>query len=80
MKHYSANVKKGEEIIEFHVQELAQEGITYLAPFEDAPNTTTAKKNGVMNGATAEAIAANGNRVPSEFTEKTEVAVVGNAP
>lgn len=72
MKHYSANVKKGEEIIEFHVQELAQEGITYVAPFEDVPlaaNKAASKKNGVMNGgaettaaATVTSRAANGSQ------------------
>ena len=57
VKHYSANVKKGEEIIEFHVAELAQEGVTYLAPFEDPLPLN--KKNGVMNGsASADAAAA----------------------
>lgn len=56
VKHYSANVKKGEEIIEFHVAELAQEGVTYLAPFEDPLPLN--KKNGVMNGTSAETAAA----------------------
>ena len=50
MKHYSANVKKGEEIIEFHIQELAQEGITYVAPFQEPVTPRDKAKNGVING------------------------------
>lgn len=34
VKHYSQNVKKGEEIIEYHINELAEEGVTYIPPFE----------------------------------------------
>lgn len=41
VKHYSQNVKKGEEIIEFHIKELADEGITYVAPFESKLTTTS---------------------------------------
>ena len=33
VKHYSQNVKKGEEIIEFHISELAQEGVTFIPRF-----------------------------------------------
>lgn len=34
VKHYSQNVKKGEEIIEYYINELAEEGITHIEPFE----------------------------------------------
>lgn len=33
VKHYSQNIKKGEEIINYHINELAQEGITYIPRF-----------------------------------------------
>ncbi|KAG8192935.1 hypothetical protein JTE90_028059 [Oedothorax gibbosus] len=35
MKQYSINIKKGKEIIEYYVNEMAKEGITHLPPFED---------------------------------------------
>lgn len=34
VKHYSQNVNKGAEIIEYHINELAKEDITYIAPYE----------------------------------------------
>lgn len=65
VKHYSANVKKGEEIIEFHIQELAQEGITYVAPFEETPQQQQQQrdkaKNGLINGGGEKANNANGS-------------------
>ncbi|CAG7668652.1 unnamed protein product [Allacma fusca] len=35
IKQYSANIAKGKEIIEFFIDQLKQEGITYVAPWED---------------------------------------------
>lgn len=63
VKHYSANVKKGGEIIEFHIQELAQEGITFVEPFEETPQQQQRDKakNGLINGGGEKANNANGS-------------------
>ncbi|XP_067128421.1 SEC14-like protein 1 isoform X1 [Centruroides vittatus] len=37
MKQYSHNIKKGKEIIEYYINELISEGITYIPRFEDKP-------------------------------------------
>lgn len=38
VKHYSQNIKKGQEIIEYHINELAQEGITSMPRYESSSN------------------------------------------
>ncbi|KAG0411277.1 hypothetical protein HPB47_011605 [Ixodes persulcatus] len=35
MKQYSQNISKGKEIIEYYINELHKEGITYLPPFQE---------------------------------------------
>ncbi|CAN8002366.1 unnamed protein product [Ixodes hexagonus] len=35
MKQYSQNISKGKEIIEYYINELLKEGITYLPPFQE---------------------------------------------
>lgn len=37
MKQYTHNIKKGKEVIEFYINELISEGITYIPPWTD-PN------------------------------------------
>ncbi|XP_075724661.1 real-time [Rhipicephalus microplus] len=39
MKQYSQNISKGKEIIEYYINELLKENITYIPPFEDKPGT-----------------------------------------
>ncbi|XP_015791583.1 SEC14-like protein 1 [Tetranychus urticae] len=34
-KHYAANVNKGKEIIEYHIEELRKQDITYVPPYVD---------------------------------------------
>lgn len=36
MKQYSQNIRKGKEIIEYYINELLTEGVTYIPPFQDA--------------------------------------------
>ncbi|CAD5216999.1 unnamed protein product [Bursaphelenchus okinawaensis] len=38
VKHYSANIAKGKEILEFFIEELIKSGTTYIPPFEDSEN------------------------------------------
>ncbi|KAL5018685.1 hypothetical protein ScPMuIL_004407 [Solemya velum] len=35
MKQYSHNIKKGKEVIEYYINELLSEGITYIPPWRD---------------------------------------------
>lgn len=35
-KHYAASIKKGKEVIEYFIDELKKEGITYIEPFKES--------------------------------------------
>lgn len=50
VKHYSQNVKKGEEIIEFHISELAQEGVTFIPPFDQNLTSNHSSALDISNG------------------------------
>lgn len=46
IKLYLQNIKKGKEVIQYYIDELISEGITYLAPFENShgrPRTKSAE-------------------------------------
>lgn len=38
VKHYSANIAKGKEVLEFFIEELIKSGTTYIPPFEETIN------------------------------------------
>ncbi|XP_059157139.1 SEC14-like protein 1 [Physella acuta] len=41
MKQYTSNVKKGKEVIEYYINELISEGVSYIPPWEGAPAEVT---------------------------------------
>lgn len=53
MKHYSQNVNKGAEIIEYHINELAKEDITYIEPYDASTVTTMAHQPSIDSTASA---------------------------
>ncbi|EEC11745.1 conserved hypothetical protein [Ixodes scapularis] len=47
MKQYSQNISKGKEIIEYYINELHKEGITYLPPFQEKDGSGDADRPAV---------------------------------
>lgn len=46
MKQYSLNIGKGKEVIEYYINELLSEGVTYIEPFCDEPIEENPNENG----------------------------------
>ncbi|KAH7689594.1 CRAL-TRIO domain-containing protein, partial [Aphelenchoides avenae] len=42
VKHYSANIAKGKEVLEFFISELIKSGTTYIPPFQDSADVPSA--------------------------------------
>src|SRR6218665_2477244 len=61
VKHYSANIKKGEEIIEYHIKQLSDEGVHYIEPFEPVDTVCTVAVEEIVNGHEHSNGAANNN-------------------
>ncbi|KAL0102728.1 hypothetical protein PUN28_018200 [Cardiocondyla obscurior] len=49
MKQYAQNIAKGKEIIEYFVNQLKEEGITYVAPWQDPQEKSEEEKNITMD-------------------------------
>lgn len=47
MKQYAQNIAKGKEIIEYFINQLKEEGITYVAPWEDPQERSEEEKKNV---------------------------------
>ncbi|KAL0102730.1 hypothetical protein PUN28_018200 [Cardiocondyla obscurior] len=47
MKQYAQNIAKGKEIIEYFVNQLKEEGITYVAPWQDPQEKSEEEKKNV---------------------------------
>ncbi|XP_029202752.2 SEC14-like protein 1 [Acropora millepora] len=57
IKLYLQNIKKGKEVIQYYIDELIRDGITYIAPFENSqgrPRTKSASEGLVSNADQAE--------------------------
>ncbi|XP_043504385.1 protein real-time [Polistes fuscatus] len=44
MKQYAQNISKGKEIIEYFINQLKEEGVTYVAPWRDPEEETSKEK------------------------------------
>ncbi|XP_064478235.1 SEC14-like protein 1 [Ornithodoros turicata] len=56
MKQYSQNISKGKEIIEYYINELLKEGITFIPPFKDQNKTVENAKTAVLVEEVAEKV------------------------
>lgn len=79
IKLYLQNIKKGKEVIQYYIDELMSEGITYLPPFENShgrPRTKSASEALVANPEQTEE---DGNALPiaSSAIEVADVETLG---
>lgn len=66
MKQYSQNIKKGKEIIEYYINELISEGITYIPRFEDKPSLPEIHVTDIVNSSKTEGLSRKGSIVQNQ--------------
>ncbi|XP_067313499.1 SEC14-like protein 1 [Pseudorasbora parva] len=66
MKQYAASIKKGKEIIEFHLKQLEEEGITHMPRWVPPPAPTTPHQTPVSSAKAIPACSSRAHPVPTD--------------